>query len=59
MSIKRKISLCFSIIIGIMIICCLLILAQLKGIDNVYRETLENGLPQITTTEDIEKEIML
>ena len=59
MSIKRKISLCFSTIIGIMIICCLLILAQLKGIDNVYRGTLENGLPQITTTENIEKEIIL
>ena len=42
-----------------MIICCLLILAQLKSIDNVYREKLENGLPQITTTESIEKEIIL
>ena len=58
-SIKKKITLCFGGLIGIMILCYLLILAQLKGIDNEYRETLENGLPQITTTESIEKEIIL
>lgn len=59
MSLKKKIALCFGSLIGIMVVCCLLILAQLKGIDNGYRETLEDGLPQITTTESIEKEIIL
>lgn len=59
MSIKKKITLSFGTLIGIMVICCLLILAQLKGIDNVYRGTLKEGLPQINTTESIEKEIIL
>ncbi len=58
-SIKKKIMLSFGILIGIMVVCCLLILSQLNGIDTVYRETLEEGLPQITTTESIEKEIIL
>lgn len=59
MSIKKKITLCFGSLIGIMVLCYLLILFQLKEIDSGYRETLEVGLPQITTTESIEKEIIL
>lgn len=59
MSIRKKISLSFGSMIIIMVICCLLILIQLKGIDSKYRNTLEEGLPEIETTNNIEKEIIL
>ena len=59
MSIKKKISLSFGTMVIIMVLCSLLILSQLKGIDNKYRDTLSEGLPQIETTNNIEKEIIL
>lgn len=45
--------------VAIMIISSVLILIQLQSIDRNYRDTLERGVPQITTTENIEKEIIL
>ena len=59
MSIRKKISLSFSALMVLMIICSLLILWQTNRIDNTYSTTLNEGLPQIETTNKIEKEIIL
>lgn len=59
MTIKSKINISFGIIISIIVISCVLILLQLRGIDQNYRMTLDEGLPQIKMTENIEKEIIL
>ena len=59
MSIKKKISLSFGAMIILMIICSLLILWQLNNIEHTYSSTIDEGLPQIETTNNIEKEIIL
>ncbi len=58
-SIKKKISLSFITMIAIIIISSGFILFQLYSIDKEYSNTLDTGLPQIQTTENIEKEIIL
>ena len=59
MSIKKKISLSFGAMIVLLVVCSLLILWQLLRIDQTYSNTLDEGIPQIETTNNIEKEIIL
>ena len=59
LSIKRKISLSFTAMIVVIIVSSLVILTELRSIDSKYRSALEDSLPQVNTTEDLEKEIIL
>lgn len=58
MSIKHKLRRSFQLLIALTVIACIVSFALLKVVDLIYGETIQQGLPQIEYTKDLERYII-